>query len=66
MISLILVLASLLIFAVYNTVALNQFGVPKSLSMTYYLWEEKKSWIPISRNDVPDGNYSHACMAGIE
>lgn len=42
LVQLILVLASLLIFAVYNTVALNQFGVPKSLSMTYYLWEEKK------------------------
>ena len=29
------------IFVAYNAVSLANFGVPKSLSMTYYLWKEK-------------------------
>ena len=35
------------IFVAYNAVSLANFGVPKSLSMTYYLWGEKakKGWL---------------------
>ena len=29
------------IYAAYNAVSLTYFGVPHSLSMTYYLWKEK-------------------------
>lgn len=36
---LICALAALLIFAVYNGVALYCFGVPKTLSETFYLWQ---------------------------
>lgn len=32
------------IYLVYNIAALSLFGVPKSLSMTYYLFKEKWSW----------------------
>jgi hypothetical protein len=34
------------IFVAYNAISLANFGVPKSLSMTYYLWGEKanKGW----------------------
>ena len=38
------VLIAFFIYLVYNGVALSLFGVPKSLSMTYYLFEEKKKW----------------------
>jgi hypothetical protein len=38
----ILTLISLLLFTVYNTVALKRFGVPKSLSETFYLWNGVK------------------------
>lgn len=41
-IMLILTLISLLIFLAYNIVALKQFGVPKSLSETFYLWNGVK------------------------
>lgn len=34
---------AILIFVVYNIVALSLFGVPKSLSMTYYLFKEKNN-----------------------
>ena len=37
-----LVCASLAVFLVYNIVALCIFGVPSSLSNTYYLYEAKK------------------------
>jgi hypothetical protein len=37
-----LVCASLAVFLVYNIVALCIFGVPSSLSNTYYLYESKK------------------------
>ena len=30
-----------LIYVAYNAVSLTYFGVPHSLSMTYYLWKEK-------------------------
>ena len=36
------VFTAFVIYLVYNSVALKMFGVPKSLSMTYYLFEEKK------------------------
>ena len=34
--------AALLIFTVYNYVSLRLFGVPKSLSETYYLWQNEQ------------------------
>lgn len=46
--ALILVCISFLIFIVYNAVAIKLFGIPWSLSKTYYLYEEKKKglgWI---------------------
>lgn len=42
LIQLILVLVSLCIFAAYNTVSLHKFGVPISLSNTFYLWNGVK------------------------
>ena len=39
---LILTLVAFLLFVVYNSVAINLFGVPSSMSKTYYLYEEKK------------------------
>jgi hypothetical protein len=39
---LILVIISLLVFLVYNIAVFYQFGVPSSLSDTYYLYEAKK------------------------
>ena len=38
-----LILISLFLFTVYNAVSLKQFGIPKSLSETFYLWNSKKS-----------------------
>lgn len=38
------VLAAFLIYWAYNQVALAIFGVPKSLSMTFYLFQERKKW----------------------
>ena len=40
----IFVLTAFIIYFVYNAVALSLFGVPKSLSMTFYLFKEKKNW----------------------
>ena len=40
--SLILILISIFLFTVYNAVALKRFGVPKSLSETFYLWNSVK------------------------
>ena len=42
MATLILILISLFIFTVYNAVSLKQFRIPKSLSETFYLWNNKK------------------------
>ena len=39
---LILALTSLFLFTAYNVVSLKQFGIPKSLSETFYLWNSKK------------------------
>lgn len=41
---LIFVLTAFVIYFIYNAVALSLFGVPKSLSMTFYLFKEKKNW----------------------
>ena len=41
---LILLLTAFFIYWAYNMVALSVFGVPKSLSMTYYLFKERKEW----------------------
>lgn len=42
------VIAAFAIYLIYNVVALWLFGVPKSLSMTYYLYKEKKKdWMGI-------------------
>lgn len=42
-----LVIAAFLIYLIYNGVALGLFGIPKSLSMTFYLFQEKKKWTRI-------------------
>lgn len=42
MTSLILILISLFLFTAYNAAALKRFGVPKSLSDTFYLWNSVK------------------------
>lgn len=39
---LVLIIVSLLLFTAYNAVALKRFGVPKSLSDTFYLWNGVK------------------------
>lgn len=42
------VIAAFAIYLIYNVMALRFFGVPKSLSMTYYLYKEnKKDWMGI-------------------
>lgn len=35
------ILIATLIYVAYNAISLANFGVPHSLSMTYYLWKEK-------------------------
>lgn len=37
----ILMIIATTIFVAYNAVSLANFGIPKSLSMTYYLWKQK-------------------------
>lgn len=39
---LILSLVGILIFVVYNIVAIVKFGIPSSLSVTFYLWNDVK------------------------
>lgn len=41
------VIIAFLLYLVYNGVVLGAFGVPKSLSMTFYLFQEKKKWARI-------------------
>lgn len=41
------VLIAFTIYLIYNGVVLKLFGVPKSLSMTFYLLQEKKNWTRI-------------------
>lgn len=38
---------AIFLFVIYNTVALILFGVPKSLSMTYYLFKERQKELKI-------------------
>lgn len=35
------IIIATVIYAAYNAIALANFGVPRSLSMTYYLWKDK-------------------------
>ena len=42
MFTLILVLLALFVFTAYNAVAIKKFGVPESLSNTFYLWNSVK------------------------
>lgn len=44
---LIFVLVAFVVYFAYNAVALRLFGVPESLSMTFYLFKEKKNWLCI-------------------
>ena len=34
-----------LIYIIYNGIAIKQFGIPNSLSDTYYLYQAKKPWM---------------------
>lgn len=38
---------AIFLFVIYNIVALVLFGVPKSLSMTYYLFKERKNALKV-------------------
>lgn len=38
---------AIFLFVIYNIVALILFGIPKSLSMTYYLFKERKNTLKI-------------------
>lgn len=42
-----LILSAIIIYFVYNFFALGVCGIPKSLSMTFYLLQEKKKWLRI-------------------
>ena len=35
------IIIATIIYVAYNAIALANFGVPRSLSMTYYLWKDK-------------------------
>ena len=37
------IIIATVIYVAYNAIALANFGVPQSLSMTYYLWKEKSN-----------------------
>lgn len=41
------IIIATVIYVAYNAIALANFGIPQSLSMTYYLWKEKcnKGWL---------------------
>lgn len=41
------IIIATVIFVAYNAVAIANFGIPESLSNTYYLWKEKngKGWL---------------------
>lgn len=41
------VLLAFLIYFSYNILVISNFGVPHSLSQTYYLFKEKKEWMKI-------------------
>lgn len=46
-VKLIFVLTAFFIYAVYNIVSLCLFGVPDSLSLTFYLYQEKRKWMKV-------------------
>lgn len=41
------IIAAAVIYLAYNAISLANFGIPHSLSMTYYLWNEKdgRGWL---------------------
>ena len=45
--SLICVSIAFIIYLIYNGIAIKLFGIPESLSDTYYLYKEKKDWMRI-------------------
>lgn len=45
MTNLILALVAICIFVIYNAVAIHFFGIPKSLSETFYLYQNKKKYL---------------------
>ena len=42
-----LILSAIIIYFVYNFFALGVCGIPKSLSMTFYLLQDRKKWLRI-------------------
>lgn len=45
--SLICVFIAFIIYLIYNGIAIKLFGIPESLSDTYYLYKEKKDWMRV-------------------
>ena len=45
--ALISVLIAFAIYLIYNGIAIKLFGVPHSLSNTFYLYKRKKKWMRI-------------------
>ena len=45
--SLICVFIAFIMYLVYNGIAIKLFGIPESLSDTYYLYKDKKDWMRI-------------------
>lgn len=43
--SILFVFIALFIYVIYNANAIRLFGIPESLSNTYYLYQEKKPWM---------------------
>lgn len=39
------VIIAFVIYLVYNTIVIKLFGIPKSLSDTFYLYQEKRDWM---------------------
>lgn len=39
------VIIAFAIYLIYNTIAIKLFGIPKSLSDTFYLYQEKQNWM---------------------
>lgn len=63
--SLICVFIAFIIYLVYNGIAIKLFGIPESLSDTYYLYKDKKDWMRIffPTYDVFYGRITNACLA---
>lgn len=43
----ILLLIAFIIYLIYNGVAIKLFGIPESLSNTFYLYKDKKDWLKV-------------------